>query len=81
MYFVIQRNGSKSTLWCTVNTQAEVDDFCQYHIDSCYEGAATDFYVVTPAGEVGFYEYCKYREIRRRTFDERMEDRKAPMYA
>ena len=84
MYFVVQREGSgdhiKATLWCDVRNQAELDDFCQYHIDSCYDGIATDFYVITPQGEVGFYAYCESRGIRKRTFEERMEDRKAPLY-
>ena len=80
MFFVVQEDGNKKTLWGSFNSEDEVDNFCQYHIDSVYEGSADNFFVIGDIGKIPFYDYCSSKGIRRRTFDERMEDRRAPLY-
>lgn len=79
MYRVIQiSEGKQPTLWCTTDDFDFLCKFCQFQIDSAYDGSLNDFWIVWTNGERTkqrqFYEFCDIQEIRKRTFEERMSD-------
>ena len=75
VYRVIQVDTKKryGTVWCTTESFDFLLGFCQFMIDSAYDGKLTDFRVYENTEGTPFYEFCERWEIRRRTFEERME--------
>ena len=77
MYHVIQIGEKCDVVWCTVETETELKEFCQYLINSMIEGGGEHFIICRDGNNnhTSFYDFCKENGIAKRSFEERMEEK------
>lgn len=77
MWCVFQIVGGKIIKWFGSDDFDFLCGFCQYMIDSSCDGGLEDFWVFWTNGKdtkkKKLYEFCDVQEIKKRTFEERID--------
>lgn len=73
LYKLVQRKDGKLILWAEADDPIKFRDILQFQIDSAYPEGLKDFYVFECKVE-DFISYCENNLIRKRTFEERINN-------
>ena len=78
MYKVVQViDGKQPALWCETDSFDFLCGFCQYLLDGGNQEELVNFWIIWTNGDRAkwkrFFEFCDVQELRKRTFQERMQ--------